>query len=87
MAVDFIHPILFAFSHLFCGMCYYTPYILITKKADIIQKEWNTGLVRIIMSGVIGITGYSMILIAFTIDRVSYIVSLRQLSVVFAVLM
>ena len=39
------------------------------------------------MSGVIGITGYSMILIAFTIDRVSYIVSLRQLSVVFAVLM
>lgn len=87
MAVDFIHPILFAFFHLFCGMCYYTPYILITKKADIIQKEWNTGLVRIIMSGVIGITGYSMILIAFTIDRVSYIVSLRQLSVVFAVLM
>ena len=39
------------------------------------------------MSGVIGITGYSLILIAFTIDRVSYIVSLRQLSVVFAVLM
>ena len=87
MAVDYLHPILFAFFHLFCGMCYYTPYILITKKADIIQKEWNTGLVRIIMSGVIGITGYSMILIAFTIDRVSYIVSLRQLSVVFAVLM
>jgi len=87
MAVDSIHPILFAFFHLFCGMCYYTPYILITKKGDIIQKEWSTGLVRIIMSGVIGITGYSMILIAFTIDRVSYIVSLRQLSVVFAVLM
>ncbi|CAB1061946.1 hypothetical protein D1BOALGB6SA_6722 [Olavius sp. associated proteobacterium Delta 1] len=87
MAVDYIHPILFAFFHLFFGMCYYTPYILLTKKADIIKKEWNTGLVRIIMSGVIGITGYSLILIAFTIERVSYIVSLRQLSVVFAVLM
>ena len=87
MAVDFIHPILFAFFHLFCGMCYYTPYILITKKADIIRKEWDTGWVRIIMAGVIGITGYSLILIAFTIERVSYIVSLRQLSVVFAVLM
>ena len=87
MAVDYIHPILFAFFHLFCGMCYYTPYILFTKKADIIKKEWNAGLVRIVMSGVIGITGYSLILIAFTIDRVSYIVSLRQLSAVFAVLM
>ena len=87
MAVDYIHPILFAFMHLFFGMCYYTPYILFTKKGGIIRKEWNTGLVRIIMAGVIGIIGYSLILIAFTIDRVSYIVSLRQLSVVFAVLM
>jgi uncharacterized membrane protein len=87
MAVDYMHPILFAFLHLFFGMCYYTPYILLTKKGNLIRNEWNTGMVRIIMSGVIGITGYSLILIAFTIDRVSYIVSLRQLSVVFAVLM
>ncbi len=87
MAVDFIHPILFAFFHLFFGMCYYTPYIVLTKNADLIRKEWNTGLVRIIMSGVIGITGYSLILIAFTIERVSYIVGLRQTSIVFAVLM
>jgi uncharacterized membrane protein len=87
MAVHHMHPILFAFFHLFCGMCYYTPYILLTKKVDIIRKEWHTGLMRSIMAGVIGIIGYSLILIAFTIERVSYIVSLRQLSVVFAVLM
>ena len=87
LAVDYIHPILFAFFHLFFGMCYYTPYILLTKKGNIIRKEWNSGMGRIILSGVIGITGYSLILIAFTIERVSYIVSLRQLSVVFAVLM
>jgi len=87
LAVDYIHPILFAFFHLFFGMCYYTPYILLTKKGNIIRKEWHSGMGRIILSGVIGITGYSLILIAFTIERVSYIVSLRQLSVVFAVLM
>ena len=34
-----------------------------------------------------GIAGYTLILIAFTIERVSYIVALRQISVVFAVLM
>ncbi len=87
MAVGYMHPILFAFFHIFLGMCCYTPYILFTKKTEIIRKEWHTGWVRIILSGVIGITGYSLILIAFTIERVSYIVSLRQLSVVFAVLM
>ena len=31
--------------------------------------------------------GYALILVAFTIERVSYIVSLRQISIVFAVLM
>jgi drug/metabolite transporter (DMT)-like permease len=87
MAVAVIHPILFAFIHLFCGMCYYTPYILLTKNADVIRKEWHEGIARIIMAGVIGISGYSLILIAFTFERVSYIVGLRQISIVFAVLM
>ncbi len=87
LAVAVIHPILFAFLHLFIGMCYYTPYIALTKNAVMIRKEWHTGSSRIIMAGVIGITGYALILVAFTIERVSYIVGLRQTSIVFAVLM
>ena len=39
MAVDRLHPVLFAFLHLFCGMCYYTPYIVLTKKAAAIKKR------------------------------------------------
>ena len=87
LAVTHIHPILFTFIHLLCGMCYYTPYILLTKHADMIKKEWGAGLRRIIASGVLGIFGYMLILISFTIERVSYIVGLRQTSIVFAVLM
>ena len=87
MAVEYIHSILFAFFHLLCGMCYYTPYIVFTKNAAKIKKEWHSGPGRIILSGVIGIVGYALILVAFTIERVSYIVSLRQISIVFAVLM
>jgi uncharacterized membrane protein len=86
-AVNRIHPILFAFFHLFFGMCYYTPYIFITKKAGEIKNEWQSGRGRIIISGIIGIVGYALILFAFTMERVSYIVSLRQISIVFAVLM
>ena len=86
-AVNHIHPVLFAFFHLFFGMCYYTPYIFITKKTGDIKKEWQSGRGRIIISGIIGIVGYALILFAFTMERVSYIVSLRQVSVVFAVLM
>ncbi len=87
MAVDYIHPVQFAFFHLFFGMCYYTPYILLSKNVHLIRTEWHGGPLRIIMAGVIGIVGYSLILIAFTIERVSYIVGLRQTSIIFAVLM
>jgi uncharacterized membrane protein len=87
LAVTHIHPILFTFIHLLCGMCYYTPYILLTKHADMIKKEWRAGLRRIIASGVLGIFGYMLILVSFTIERVSYIVGLRQTSIVFAVFM
>ena len=87
MAVAVLHPILFAVLHLFCGMCFYTPFILLTKNAGMIRKEWHAGWMRIIMAGAIGITGYALILVAFTIERVSYIVGLRQISIVFAVWM
>ena len=87
MAVADLHPILFAFLQLFCGMCFYTPFILCRKNTGMIRNEWHTGWKRIILAGAIGITGYSLILIAFTIERVSYIVGLRQISIVFAVLM
>jgi len=87
MAVNHIHPILFTFIHLLCGMCFYTPYVLLTKNVEIIKKEWNSGLRRIIVAGVLGIFGYMLILVSFTIERVSYIVGLRQTSIVFAVLM
>ena len=87
LGVHFIHPVLFTFLQLLCGMCYYTLYILLTKNAAMIKKEWDSGLGRIIASGVLGIFGYTLILISFTIERVSYIVGLRQTSIVFAVLM
>ena len=87
MAVEHIHPVQFAFFHLFFGMCYYTPYILLSKNVNQIRSEWDSGPLRIIMAGVIGIAGYALILVAFTIERVSYIVGLRQTSIIFAVLM
>ena len=87
MGVDYIHPILFTFAQLFCGMCFYTLYIFMTKNPAMIKKEWHSGPGRIIASGALGIFGYALILISFTLERVSYIVGLRQISIVFAVLM
>ena len=87
VAVGKIHPVLFAFFHLFFGMVFYTIYLSITKERSIVKTEWAASRKTIVANGFLGIFGYSFILMAFTIERVSYIVGLRQLSILFAVLM
>jgi drug/metabolite transporter (DMT)-like permease len=86
-AVDMIHPVVFAFVHLFVGMLLFTPYILLTKKKGLIRSVWKANKATILANGFLGVYGYALILIAFTIERVSYTVGLRQLSIVFAVIM
>ncbi len=85
VAVGRVHPLLFAYAHLFFGMAYYTIYIAFTKTKNILIQEWTQNRRPILISGFIGLFGYSLILIAFTLERVSYVVGLRQMSVVFGV--
>ena len=86
-AVEYVHPILFIYLLIIFGYLFFTPYILIKKSKTEIKKEWVLNRKFIVSSGLISVVGYTLILIAFTIERVSYIVGLRQLSVVFAVLL
>jgi uncharacterized membrane protein len=51
------------------------------------MREWSLNRRSILLNGLIVFISYSLILVAFTLERVSYIVGLRQLSIVFAVLM
>jgi len=87
VAVSLIHPMLFIFYHIFFAMLLYTPYIAYIKKREDVKREWTSSKRIIILNGFLAILGYSLILIAFSIERVSYIVGLRQLSIVFAVFM
>jgi drug/metabolite transporter (DMT)-like permease len=59
----------------------------IFKTTGEIKKEWQTNRTPILICGILSIFGYFLILVAFTLDRVRYIVGLRQLSIVFAVLL
>ena len=87
LAVQQIHPIIFAFLHLSIGMLFFTPYILKTKSRSVILQVWQTHRKTILANGLLGVFGYLLILAAFTMEKVSYVVGLRQLSIVFAVLM
>ena len=86
-AVQQIHPTVFAFLHLFIGMLFFTPYILRVKPGGLIRQVWQRNRRTILANGLLGVFGHALILAAFTMEKVSYVVGLRQLSIVFAVLM
>lgn len=87
VAVKYANPIVHIYFLTFFAFVFFTPYILHVKNKNLIGKEWKINKKNIIINGFFVITGYFLILVAFTIEKLSYIVGLRQLSVVIAVLL
>ena len=70
-----------------CGSAFFTLYVLKTRGLGALRREWRATRRRIVINGVLVHYGYLLILFAFTLERLSYVVGFRQLSVVFAVLL
>jgi uncharacterized membrane protein len=87
VAVGQMNPVIFAFIYPWVSLSLFTAYIHKTKNSGDLRREWALHKFPILICGVLSIFGYFLILMAFTIERVSYIVGLRQLSIVFAVLL
>jgi uncharacterized membrane protein len=87
VAVGLIHPVVFAYVYPWFSMLLFSGYIRKCKTRGEIKSEWKVNRTPILACGFFSIFGYFLILLAFTLDRVSYIVGLRQLSIVFAVLL
>jgi uncharacterized membrane protein len=87
IGVGYTDPLVFNYLLIVFGVAFFTPYIAVTKERSAIMHEWTVNRRSILLNGLIVFLSYSLILVAFTMEKVSYIVGLRQLSIVFAVLM
>ena len=87
LAVSQMHPVIFAYIYPWISLSLFSGYIFKAKPTDVLKKEWRTHKGSILVCGVLSIFGYFLILVAFTIERMSYVAGLRQLSIVFAVLL
>ena len=87
VAVGRMNPVFFAYLYPWISLGLLTGYIRRAKPAGVMKKEWTSHKRSILVCGVLSMFGYFLILLAFTIERMSYIVGLRQLSIVFAVLL
>lgn len=87
VGVTYLHPILYAYVLTVVALALFTPYVLKVKTWSIIRHEWEQNKRAILLNGTLVIVGYTLILFAFTIAKLSYIVGLRQISIVIAVLL
>jgi uncharacterized membrane protein len=86
-AVTRFHPVAFAFIYPWFSMALLSTYLAAVRKRGALRREWQVNRRSILVCGVLGIFGYFLILMAFSIERVSYVVGLRQISIVFSVLL
>ena len=87
LAVSQMHPVIFAYIYPWISLSLFSGYIFKAKPKDVLKKEWRAHKGPILICGVLSIFGYFLILLAFTMERMSYVAGLRQLSIVFAVLL
>lgn len=87
LAVARMHPVIFAGLYPWLSMLFFTPYVFGLKGTSALRNEFAARKRSIVLCGFLGIFGYLLILIALSFERVSYVVGVRQLSVVFAVLL
>jgi uncharacterized membrane protein len=86
-AVIRFHPVAFAFIYPWFSMVLLSTYIAAARQKGALRQEWRLNRRSILVCGVLGIFGYFLILVAFSLERVSYVVGLRQISIVFSVLL
>lgn len=81
------HPMIYACTIPIFSSLYFTPYVLATKEKLLFKKEWLENKKSILINSVICVGGYNLIILAFSFEKLSYVVGLRQVSIVMAVLM
>lgn len=87
VGVGFVFPFLYIYLTWLIASIFYLPITLNKQNYSDIKNEWKDNRNSILLSSFLGLLSYVLTLFAFRIDKVSYVVSLRQLSVVFGVIL
>jgi len=64
-----------------------TPYIAFSKRRRFIRQEWSLNRLPAAITGILVMFSYSLIVFVMKFEKISYIISMRQLSIVFGVIL
>lgn len=82
MGVTTVGPFVYAFWLDFFILLFMTPVVIWRRGWRMVAGEWKASNVRLIVAGFLARFGYILVLVAMSLAQVSYILALRQLSVV-----
>jgi len=85
VGVQHVYPFTFYYLMLLTRLVLYVPFVFKTRHTSVVP-EWKRNKKNILLIGIIQFLSYLLILYAMTLTKVSYIVAIRQISVVFGVL-
>lgn len=86
LGVRYVHPFVYLYLVHMLTCILFSSYVLIKKKGTLF-RELSKNTWPIIIGSIMIPSSYLLILYAMTVENVSYIVAVRQLSIVFAVLL
>ena len=82
LGVTVVEPLAYAFWFEPFILLFMTPVVLWRRGLGSITREWRDGKVSATVAGFLARFGYLLVLVAMSLAQVSYILALRQLSVV-----
>jgi uncharacterized membrane protein len=83
VGVGLVYPPVYIYLMFVISLLLLSPYVLIKTREDL-KLEWQTNRGPIIISGILVLFTYLMILFAFQLSKVSYVVAAREVSIVFS---
>jgi len=84
--VQVVDPLVYLFVYGAIGFLLYTPYVL-TRHHTLLRSEWCVNWQRILPAGLLSPFGYLLALFALQLAHVGYVSAIRQLSIVFGVIL
>jgi len=86
VGVDLVYPPVYIYLMFVISLLLLSPYVMTRAREDL-KLEWQSNRGTILIDGFLVLFTYLMILFAFKLSKVSYVVAAREVSIVFSALL
>ena len=87
IGVGYVDAFTYIFLMFVFMFIFLTPHVFFIKNKTMIKTEWNSNKKDIVTAGILNFCTFYMILIAMSLANLSYIVALREISIIFGVIL